>query len=762
MQSNKNNRGESQIALKTPLVNFIPYACHFNPQTILTKNGELLQVIKLEGFNDYFDTLQKIDLRNIIRASILNHTKTSDFAFYLHTIRRKKSIDPPSSFNTPLAKEIHKSWVKKNFWDDKYVNDLYITIIYQGINFPLFSVKDFIRSLFFKLEKDFHTKYLVAAFEKIEEVSSNIAKGLSKYGGKKLEIKVDEEGAYSELLTFFSKIIHLNEIRAPLPVNDLSNYLTSHQMAFGTETLEVYGETGKYFANLFSLKEYQETSLTHLDKILQMPLEFVITQTINFIPTQQASQNFEYLNYIYQLNRSDELRKLSGIESFMALDKNSPTNFADSQITIMVISELIDDLNNKSTRVLKEFTKLGFVLVKEDLNLEECFWSQLPANFVHIKRKMIVSKNNLAGFASTHYASAGKIKNKWGSAVTLLRTSLGNPYFFNFHSEHNGNTIVFGQNNTGKTTLINFFLSECLKYNPSITIIESTTKSKAFVKLLGGSYNTASLNSRYFQPDTANIEFLKYFFKIIDNSISDTETEGLIKVFLGMNDNLGSLNQDNINKITALLNSNEFNQLVSALSIEDEKQVKAYCLPNLSFDSIINKIFLFQMLFETAFSSNPNPKILVVEKIETILNDSFYTTIISDLIKKVEENNGIVIFVLTEIRTALQQENFDILKKNIATIIHTPFAIKEQLSRQNFGLSKEVFEELRLQKLITRSFILQQGSESITLELSLNGLDNILEILSSPSTSSVILEKILSEPQDKMSALIKEIFHSSV
>ena len=42
MQSGKNNRVESQVALKTPPVNFIPYACHFNSQTILTKNGELL------------------------------------------------------------------------------------------------------------------------------------------------------------------------------------------------------------------------------------------------------------------------------------------------------------------------------------------------------------------------------------------------------------------------------------------------------------------------------------------------------------------------------------------------------------------------------------------------------------------------------------------------------------------------------------------------------------------------------------------------
>lgn len=48
-------------------LDFVPYACHYDEETILTKQGELLKIIKLE---DYSSVDNYSDLRTEIRKSI--------------------------------------------------------------------------------------------------------------------------------------------------------------------------------------------------------------------------------------------------------------------------------------------------------------------------------------------------------------------------------------------------------------------------------------------------------------------------------------------------------------------------------------------------------------------------------------------------------------------------------------------------------------------------------------------------------------------
>ena len=42
---------------------FVPYSCLFDPNTILTKNGELMQIIKITGFTYEVITNEEADLR---------------------------------------------------------------------------------------------------------------------------------------------------------------------------------------------------------------------------------------------------------------------------------------------------------------------------------------------------------------------------------------------------------------------------------------------------------------------------------------------------------------------------------------------------------------------------------------------------------------------------------------------------------------------------------------------------------------------------
>ncbi len=72
--------------------NFIPFVGYYNENTILSKNGELMQVIKVTGFNHENISSDIINLRETIRDSLLNNIKSDNFALWINTIRRKKDI----------------------------------------------------------------------------------------------------------------------------------------------------------------------------------------------------------------------------------------------------------------------------------------------------------------------------------------------------------------------------------------------------------------------------------------------------------------------------------------------------------------------------------------------------------------------------------------------------------------------------------------------------------------------------------------------
>ena len=113
---------------------FIPYVCHYNKNTVLTKNGELMKVIRITGFSDESMVSELTCLRDNIRFSVENHVKDNKFAFWFHAIRRKKDVSPKGEFPDYMSNKINDAWVRKNKWSKQYVNEFYITVIAEGLD----------------------------------------------------------------------------------------------------------------------------------------------------------------------------------------------------------------------------------------------------------------------------------------------------------------------------------------------------------------------------------------------------------------------------------------------------------------------------------------------------------------------------------------------------------------------------------------------------------------------------------------------------
>ena len=66
----------------------------------------------------------------MVRGAIKDNIEDKDFAFWIHTVRRKNNLDDMKPYKKLLPANIHDLWQRKNYWDDKF-NTLNITIIHD-------------------------------------------------------------------------------------------------------------------------------------------------------------------------------------------------------------------------------------------------------------------------------------------------------------------------------------------------------------------------------------------------------------------------------------------------------------------------------------------------------------------------------------------------------------------------------------------------------------------------------------------------------
>lgn len=779
-KDNKNN----EVRFEAPIPEFIPYVCHYDASTLLTKNGELLQTIKIVGFS--YETIgadKSIDLRSTVRKAILENIKTDNYALWFHTVRRKKNLDPGGDYDQIFVHDNHAAWSNKNYWHDKYVNELYITIIREGESVKISNFKKFINSFSFKAQKNYHEKSLEKSYLELNKLVDSTLEILQTYGARRLTILVDEEGAYSEPLQFFDKIIYLSERRTPIPLTDLSNYLATHKIAFGNNAFEVKNKQNKYFGAILSIKEYYEMSTEAIDRFLQLPQQFVITQCIEFTDSSQALAEFEYQDYILRLSDDQELRKLIGNEQIFSQLKGSRTEFGYQQLTITLIADNLKKLDLEIQRSANELSKLGIISIREDINMENCFWSQLPANFTFIRRKSAINTKSMGGFASLHNFPAGRLKNIWGQAVTLLRTALGTPYFFSFHDQDCGHTLIEGPPYSGRATITNFLVAESYKYHPKILIIDHQNRSELTTRAMNGLYyqlhdellenQTITLNPLLLEDTVANRKFINNWLTIIlkDDDLEKDQNQQLVineavnKLFeLPSNkrrlkyakeffceEQFELLNNHLLVKLAdwqaegkyGYLFDNEFDNLLL------DQSIMAFDLTEFLSYSPTVYLLLASYLFQV-FNNNigNQPSILVINDAFNILNNEYIINILPEWLDYLTANNAILVINLCLSEQKINKDLAEVLLNKFVTKFYLPNADANQY-QDSLKLSNQEVQLIKSIKLINRNFILNQNSESIIAELNLSGMDSILAILASNKQARVLIDQLIDQVGDQ-------------
>ncbi len=778
------NEIEAVAFAPSEMSEFIPYYCHYNAHTLLTKNGEVMQVIKittnLAGLDYESSTDASSIVREAIRQSVLENVDTDKIGIWFHTVRKRKSIRYRGKFKEEFANDVQAEWQRLHRWKYQYYNEIYVSVLFDGQTSSMLDTKNLKNIMLTKRNRYFRNAYIDAAYEELDRIVQGMVASISqKFNVQRLsvvervppanELPINQSVFYSELMEFVGLLVNLRSESMLLPEMDVSQTLANTVQTFGFNALETRNEAGKRrFSAILTLKQYREVPLETLDKLVQAPMEFILTQCFHFIPATGALQQYKEQKQLFDMSGDIYCTQASGIEDMMSSVSGQPTDFGEHQTSIMVLADEYKQLDSEIVKVQSAFADLGLITIREDVKLEECFWSQLPGNFEFIRRRDTINTTRIGGFCRLNrYPQGTAMNNHWGDAITILPTLVGSPYFFNFHFQDNGHTIIHDFNSFGDPTcniMMNFFLVQTRKCDARIAVFDRSRSANLLFQKMQGRYHNFPVLSRSLEEEPSsfnpfrmediprNRSFLvawcgmliapeRGFTEIQKNKVREavdtlyTQSDdrrnmaGFIECLAGVDPALAkALSRWHGEGVYAGIFDGieeSFNPMdtMNAFDMTPVVKHKECTLP----------IFAY-LLHRLVASVDGRPMMILIYDAWDLLENSFIAPRLDSLLEMLQQNNTAVILTNSKPLQSAQSYIFSSVIKHCASQIILPDDIsRDYTSVPELGINEA--EALKLVRMDRQKgdFFLKQNGETIALRAFLKEMEDIYAVFSNDS-----------------------------
>ena len=754
---------------------FIPYNYHYDKNTIITKNGELMQVIKLSGFA--FETAddEDVDMRKMVRNSMLKSLAEGTFAMWFHTIRRKQGAFPEGKMPDGFAGYVNERWKDVHENQDSYVNELYITIVRKEDSKGVAFLENALKKLSFAADKESKDQYYKQAHKDLNEATYRLLATFKDYGARLLTVHETEFGPVSEPMQFLSYLVNCeyNPI-LQVPNYDISRYIAQNRLYFGTNAIEIRGAEKSRYASIVSIKEYSpHTAAGMLDAFLQLPFEFVISQSCAFINRQTNIGSMQTTQRRMMAAQDVAVSQVAEIADALDMAMSGHIAFSTHHLTVMTVEDNLEKLEKATSMTIAELVNIGMNPIREKLVMEQCYWAQLPANFDFIGRKSDVNTLNISALASLHNYPTGKIKgNHWGDAVSVLDTTSGTPYFFNFHLRDVGHTTIIGPTGAGKTVSMNFLCAQAQKYNCRMFVFDKDRGADIFVRAIGGKYNIIEPGERcgfnpLKLPDTVeNRAFLGEWMRelLTTNGENFTaEDQEIVSRAIDGNYRLDPKDRK-LSNLAAFLGADSAGSLASrfrmwhgsgqyagifdneedTLDFSDGKSF-GFEMGQVLDNKVTLKPVLLYLFHRVNMSLDGTPTMIILDEAWALIDNDVFAKKIKDWLKTLRKLNGMVIFATQSVEDATNSAISDTLIQQTATQIFLPNPKATDAYKTKFMLSEREFSIIKSTDPGSRFFLLKHGKDVVVARIDLSGMDDIINILSARAETLELLDPILKE-----------------
>ncbi len=759
---------------------FIPYDCHWNDHTIITKDQELLATIKLEGFS--FETAddEDLDVKKHIRNTLFKSIAKPSVSMWSHIIRRREKASLEAEYDNAFCSTLDKKWHTKHVDDENFINELYITIVVKKDTTGIAKIENFIANLAQKADKELEKESYKQLQRDLEEVIGRVMGSMRDYHPRLLGLKKRKRGTYSEILEFLGSLVNCG-VKAPVlvPSNEAARYLPNQRIYFGRDAIEIKDVSGRSrFAGTISIKEYPPfTGVGMVDAFLKLPFELIITQMFLFDNRAIGIQGMQVQQDRLRNSGDKGISQMEELSSAMDMATSGHAAFGKFGLSILVIEENKKRLEAALSIAQGELVNFGINPLQDKAMLQAVFWSQLPANFEYLARISKMHTLNLSGFLTLHNFPVGKEKdNHWGDAVTLLETTSGTPYFFNFHVRDVGHTTIIGPTGAGKTVLMNFLCAQAQKFNGRMFFFDKDRGAEIFIRAIGGNYTVidpaegCGFNPLQQKNTPENARFLEEWIAVMaqasfEQDISPEESELISEAVRG-NFKLEK-KQRRLPNILPFLGLEKPGSIASRLRMwhSGETHSGLFDNPRDTIDFTKGNVFGFEMgkvlgdgkslgpallyLFHRIQESlDGTPTMIVLDEAWALIDNDIFAPKIKDWLKVLRKLNAMVIFATQTVEDLGNSAISDTLVQQTATQIFLANAKATPEYKKMFMLSDREFEIIRTTNPQNRYFLVKQGDDVVIARVDLSGMNDEIAVLSGRAETVRLLDAVRAEHGD--------------
>lgn len=781
-------RDPKVAAREAPAGAHLPYARHIDDATIETRDGLLMQTIRLGGL--LFETADSDELnyRATLRDAMLRALGSSRYAVYHHLVRRPAAIatgaEPPDSF----SRWLDARWKVRFEERQLYVNELFLTIVRRPLQGRVGSA-DRLKA-WFSRSSGRNAERLAAETHALGNAREALMAALGQYDPHLLTVYETPEGRRSEPLEFLSWLFNHDMRPVAVPHGDLGHHVPARRVSFGQNAIELApaGHLPRSFTAMVSIKDWPgRTTPGMFDELSRLPFAFDLTQSFALVERREALSRMNLALRRMQSAEDEALSLRSELVNAKDEVAAGRAGFGEHHTTIAVHAGSLKALDANVAEIIALMADLGINAVREDMALEPAFWAQFPGNFRYIARRGLISTTNFASLASLHNFPVGKPRgNHWGDAVTLFETTAAGPYFFNFHHHDLGNFTVIGPSGSGKTVVLNFLLSQARKFAPRIIFFDKDRGAELFIRAIGGSYDRlrpdapSGLNPLQLPDTPANRDFLGEWLALLAGNVSVEEQEAIREAI--ETNYLQPPERRRLRHAVELFRGGDrprpgdlysrmrpwWGDGERAWLFDNERDTTDLSQETVGFDmtAILDDptartpamLYFFHRVEERLDGS---PAIIVVDEGWKALDDDVFVRRIKDWEKTIRKRNGIVGFATQSAQDALESRIASAIVEQAATQI---FMINPKARAEDymggFGLTQHEFDLVRTLPDSSHCFLIRHGKESVVARLDLSGENDLLTILSGRESTVRLFDRLLpttgDNPDDWIPALLGE------
>lgn len=766
-------RDPKAIADEAPAGAHLPYARLIDDRTIETRDGYLMQTLRVGGL--LFETADddELNYRTGLRDAMLRTLGSSRFAVYHHVIRRRADAGLTPIDADDFSQSLDRGWRERLGSRELYVNDLLLTIIRRPLQGRLGMV-DRVRN-WIGTPSQSQAKSLAADRNSLDRAREAITASLSAYDPRLLTTYDNGAGPRSEQLEFLSCLFNADMRPVSVPHGDLGHHIPARRVSFGQDAMELgpAGHLNRQFIAMISVKDYPGRTMPGMfDELYRLPFELTVSQSFALVERRKALGDMQ-LALRRMRSAEDEAvslrEELSEAKDEVAAGR---AGFGEHHLSIAVHAPDLSLLNDQVAEVTALMADLGINAVREDIALEPTFWSQFPGNFRYICRRGLISTTNFAGFASLHSFPVGRPNtNHWGEAVTLLETTAAGPYFFNFHLNDLGNFTIIGPSGSGKTVVLNFLLAQARRFSPRIIFFDKDRGAELFIRAIGGQYDRlkpgarSGLNPLQLDDTPANRQFLMDWLTLLAGHVSNSEEDQLREAIDANFEQ--PYDKRRLSHFVELLRGRERphpEDLFARFRAWWGKGERAWLFDNpedltdiraetVGFDmtAILDDpklrtpamLYFFHRVEERL---DGTPSIIVIDEGWKALDDEIFVRRIKDWQKTIRKRNGLVGFATQSAQDALESKIASSIIEQAATQIFmiNPKARAEDYMN-GFGLTQHELELVRTLPDNSHCFLIKHGRDSVVARLDLSGENEFLTILSGRESTVRLFDELVEQ-----------------